>query len=101
MIIIIIIIKKSSVKLIQLKESYDLYDICRIRNSVTRTFTCRQKHCAGFIQRRLDNIFISNSLQEFLNDTSILTSLSSRSSLSVFKENKHTKSDGFLESNSS
>ena len=35
-----------------------------------------KKHCTVFIQRRLDYIFISNSLQEFVNDTSILTSLS-------------------------
>ena len=59
--------KKSLAKLIQLKESYDLSDIWRIRNPVTSTFTFRQKHCAGFIQRRLDYIFISNSLQEFVN----------------------------------
>ena len=36
--------KKSSAKLIQLKESYDLCDIWRIRNPVTSTFTFRQKH---------------------------------------------------------
>ena len=63
-------------KLIQLKESYDLCHIWRIRNPVTSTFTFRQKHCTGFIQRRLDYIFISNSIQEFVNDTSILTYLS-------------------------
>ena len=54
--------KKSLAKLIQLKESYDLSDIWRMRNPVTSTFTFRQKHCTGFIQRRLDYIFISNSL---------------------------------------
>ena len=59
--------KKSLAKLIQLKESYGLSDIWRIRNPVTSTFTFRQKHCTGFIQRRLDYIFISNSLQEFVN----------------------------------
>ena len=54
--------KKSLAKLIQLKESYDLFDIWRIRNPVTSTFTFRQKHCTGFIQRRLNDIYISNSL---------------------------------------
>ena len=68
--------KKSLAKLIQLKESYDLCDIWRIRNPVTSTFTFRQKHCTGFIQFRLDYIFISNSFQEFVNGTSILTSVS-------------------------
>ena len=42
--------KKSLAKLIQLKESYDLCDIWRIRNPVTSTFTFRQKHSTGFIQ---------------------------------------------------
>ena len=91
-------IKKNSLaKLIQLKESYDLCDIWRIRKPVTSTFTFRQKHSAGFIRRRLDYIFISNSLQ-FVNDTSILTSLSTDDSpvhLSLFKKHKHRKRNGF------
>ena len=68
------------------------------------TFTFRQNHCTGFIQCRLDYIFISNSLQEFVNDTSILTSLSSDHSpihLSLLKKNKQTKSNGFWKFNSS
>ena len=96
--------KKSLAKLIQLKESYDLCDIWRIRNQVTSTFTFRQKHCTGFIQCRLDYIFISSSLQEFVNDTSILTSLSTDHSpahLSLLKENKHTKGNEFWKFNSS
>ena len=96
--------KKSLAKLIQLKESYDLCDIWRIRNPVTSTFTFRQKHSTGFIQRMFDYIFISNSLQEFVNDTRILTSLSTDHSpvhLSLFKEQKHTKSNGFWKFNSS
>ena len=89
--------KNSLAKLIQLKESYDLCDIWRIRKPVTSTFTFRQKHSAGFIRRRLDYIFISNSLQ-FVNDTSILTSLSTDDSpvhLSLFKKHKHRKGNGF------
>ena len=58
------------------------------------TFTFRQKRCTGFIQHRLDYIFISNSLLEFVNDASILTSsLSTDHSpvyLSLFKE-KHKR----------
>ena len=89
--------KKSVAKLTQLKESYDLCDIWRIRKPVTSTFTFKQKHCTAFIECRLDYIFISNSLQEFINDTSILTSLSTDHSpvyLSLLKENKHTKDFG-------
>ena len=96
--------KKSLAKLIQLKESYDLCDIWRIRNPVTSAFTFRQKHCTEFIQRRLDYIFISNSLQKFVNDTSILTSISTDHSpvhLSLLKENKHTIGNGFWKFNSS
>ena len=95
--------KKSLAKLIQLKESYNLCDIW-IRNPVTSTFTFRQKHCTGFIQHRLDYIFISNSLQEFVNDTSILTSLSTDHTpvhLSLFKENKRAKGNGFWKFDSS
>ena len=76
----------------------------KIGNPVTSTFTFRQKHCRGFIQRRLDYIFISSSLQEFVNDTSILTSLSTDHSpvhLSLLKENKHTQGNGFWKFNSS
>ena len=96
--------KKSLAKLIQLKELYDLCDIWGNRSPVTSTFTFRQKYCTGFIQRRLDYIFISNSLQEFVNDTSILTSLSTDHSpvhLSLLKENKHTKGNGFWKFNNS
>ena len=96
--------KKSIAKLIQLKESDDLCDIWRIRNTATSTFTFRQKHSTGFIHHRLDYIFISNTLQEFVNDTCILTSLSTDHSpvhLSLFKEHNHTKGSGFWNFNSS
>ena len=96
--------KKSLAKLILLKESFDLCDIWRIRNPATSTFTFRQKHSTGFIHRRLDYIFISNTLQELVNDTRILTSLSTGHSpvhLSLFKEHKHTKGNGFWKFNSS
>ena len=96
--------KKSLAKLIQLKESYDLCDIWRLRNPVTSTFTFRQKHSAGFIQRRLDYMFISNSLQEFVNDIRILKSLSTDHSpvhLSLFKKHKQTKGNGFWKFSSS
>ena len=44
-----IIKKKSLVKLIELKENYDLCDIWRVRNTKSKRFTFTQKHCSGFI----------------------------------------------------
>ena len=44
----------SKVKLIEFKETYDLCDIWRIRNTKSKRFTFTQKHSSGFIQRRLD-----------------------------------------------
>ena len=92
--------KKSLAKLIQLKESYDLCDIWRIRNPATSTLTFRQKQSTGFIHRRLDYIFISNTLQEFVNDTFLSTD-HLPVHLSLFKEHKHTKGNGFWKFSSS
>ena len=55
--------KKSIAKSIKFKEKSDLYDISRIRNPKTKTFTFRQKYVFGLIQRRLDYFYISNSMQ--------------------------------------
>ena len=46
--------KKSLAKLIELKESYDLCDIWRVRNMKSRKFTFTQQHSSGFIQCKLD-----------------------------------------------
>ena len=58
-----VIKKKAIAKLIQITENLDLCDIWRIRNPKRKPFTFRQHHSTGFIQRRLDYFFISNSLQ--------------------------------------
>ena len=72
------VLKKSSVsKLIEIKEKYNLCDIWRIRNTKEKRFTFRQKHRSGFLQRRLDYFFVSNTLQESIKDTEILPALSS------------------------
>ena len=65
-------------------------------------FHLQTKYCTGFIQRRLDYIFIFNGLEESVNDTSILTYLSTDHSqvyLSLLKKNKHTKDNGFWKFN--
>ena len=55
---------KSVEKLIKTKEHFELCDIWRLRNPDAKQFTFRQKHASGFLQRRLDYFFISNSLQD-------------------------------------
>ena len=54
--------KKPLAKLIQLKESYDLCDIRRIRSPVRSIFALRQKHFAGFIQRSVLSLSLSVSV---------------------------------------
>ena len=56
-----------------LKESCDLWDIWRVRDTKSKRFTFAQKHSSGFIQRRLDYMFIPNTLQEFVTMTEMLT----------------------------
>ena len=64
------VFKKHSVgKIFELKETYNLTDIWRIRNPKPKQYTSRQKHVSGFLQRRLDYFFISNNIQEFILDT--------------------------------
>ena len=65
--------KKSLLKLIELKGACGIWDIWRVRNSKSKWFTLAQKHPSGFIQRRLDYMFISNTLQKFVTMTEILT----------------------------
>ena len=68
--------KKCLVKLIEFKETYDLCDIWRVRNTKSKRFTFTLKHSSGFIQRRLDYILILNTLQEFVTMADILTPIS-------------------------
>ena len=58
------------------KESLDICNILRIRNPKHQNFTFRQNYSTGFREYRLDYIFISNSLQEFVNYTDILPAIS-------------------------
>ena len=61
---------------------YVIYRGVRILKSKRLTFT--QKHSSGFIQRRLDYILISYTLQEFVTMTEILTPVSTDHSLVLF-----------------
>ena len=77
--------RKSIIKLVDIKERLDICDIWRIRNPKRQNFTFRQNHSTGFIERRLDYIFISNCLQEFVNYTDVLPAISTDHSLSCFQ----------------
>ena len=66
------IIKKQSVShIIKLQDAFYLCHIWRIRNPRKR-----QKHFSGIIQRRLDYLFISNSLQDTISSVDILNTFS-------------------------
>ena len=65
--------RKSPAKVIEFKENFDLCDIWSVRNTKSKRFTFAQKHSSGFIQRTPDYMFISNTLQEFVTMTDILT----------------------------
>ena len=54
----------------------DICDIWRIRNPTRQNFTFKQNHSTRFIERRLDYIFVSNCLQEFVNYTDALPVIS-------------------------
>ena len=62
--------------MIELIESFELCDIWRIRNPIEKRFTFRHNHISGYIKRTLDYFFVSNKLQESINNTDILASLS-------------------------
>ena len=53
-------LKKTSIA--KFIELINLCDIWRIRNPKTKRFTFRQKYVSGLSQRRLDCIYISNSM---------------------------------------
>ena len=96
--------KKSLAKLIEFKETYDLCDVWRVRNTKSKRFSFTQKHASAFIQRRLDYILISNTLQEFVTMTEILTPISTDHSpllFSLSKEKNTITGKGFWKFNSS
>ena len=61
--------------MIELIESFELCGIWRLQNPTEKRFTFCQNHISGYIQRRLDYFFVSNKLQESINNADILVSL--------------------------
>ena len=99
------VLKKQSIaKMVELLENFDLCDIWRIRNLKKRRFTFRQNHFSGFIQRRLDYFFVSNSLQEAIKSVDILASFSTDHSpifITLSKLDEFTKGKGLWKFNNS
>ena len=80
--------KKLLAKLFELKENYDLCDICRVENTKSKRFTFVQKHSSGFIQHRLDYMFISNTFQKLVTMTEKLTPISADHTPALFSLSK-------------
>ena len=57
------------------EENLNMCDIWRVHNPHKKLLAFLQKHFTSIIQRRLDYIFISNSLQESVKKTEILKAL--------------------------
>ena len=67
-------------------------DIWRVRNTKPRRFTFAQRHSSDHIQRRFVYAFLSNTHQEFVTITEILTSISAdHSTVLFFLSNKKTR----------
>ena len=79
-------IKNLQLNLLNLKRLmiYVIYRGGGVRILKSKRFTFTQKHSSGFIQRRLDYILISYTLQEFVTMTEILTPVSTDHSLVLF-----------------
>lgn len=63
-------------KLIESNEGFEFCDIWRIQSPSSQSYKFRQKHFSGLIRRRIDYIFLLNSLQEFVSKIDILPVLS-------------------------
>ena len=96
--------RKSLAKIVDFTKTYDLCDIWMVRSTISKRSTFTQKHSSGFIQRRLDYIFILNTLQEFVTMTEILAPIPTDHSLvpfSLSKEETTIRGKGFWKFNSS
>ena len=99
------LVKKLSIsKFLEIKERLNLCDIWRVRYPKSKVFAFRQRHYSGFIQRRLDYIFLSNKLQESIKKVEILNALSTDHSpifCSIFNRNISLRGPGLWKFNNS
>ena len=68
-------------KFLEIKDKFNLYGTWRIKHPKIKTFHFRQKYASGFIQQRLDYIFLSQNLQERTRNVDILNAVSTDHSL--------------------
>ena len=95
---------KQSIETHNLKETYSLTDIWKIRNPKAKQYTFWEKYASEFLQRRLDYFFIFNNIQEFILDTGIILATPSDYSpisISISKEKQNNNSSGFWKFNNS
>ena len=93
---------KQSIETHNLKETYSLIDIWKIRNPKAKQYTFWEKYASEFLHRRLDYFFIFNNIQEFILDTGIILATPSDYSpisISISKEKQNNKSSGFWKFN--
>ena len=96
--------KRSISHIINILETFDLCDIWRNRNPKAKSFTFRQNHFSVVIQRRLDYILLSNSLQETISNVDILNAFSTDHPpvfCSFIKSLTYSKGPGFWKFNNS
>ena len=67
---------QSIARFISIKEKFDLCDIWRIQHPNDKKYTYRQRHHTGYLQRRLDYIFVSNYMQTNVTKTDIKIAIS-------------------------
>ena len=77
--------------MIEIINTFNLCDICRIRNPKSKRFFFRHQPRLGFMQRRLDYIFISNSLQKSILNAEVLQALLSYYSSVLWQNKECTK----------
>ena len=75
----------------RLHEKYDLVDIWKTRNRFSKRYVFKKNDFSGYIQRCLDYIFISNTLKQSLQQSSILSSFRSFYSPILVSYNKLTQ----------
>lgn len=82
--------------MIEIKETFDLCDIQRLRDQKSIIFTFRQSLFKDYIQRRRA-FFVSNTLQESITNTDIIASLCTDrfQILSIETLNKENIFDGY------
>ena len=78
------LLKKTTTKLFEIKETLCLWNIWRIRNPYIRCFTFRQNYSFIVIERKLDFFLISNTSEEFVKKTDAVAPFCTTHSKIVF-----------------